>query len=263
MYDRLPATVTACQKKPLPRLPPVSALRAVAWNMQRKQIDRSSRIASVMCDDVPYNRRRFVTCALGAFVAAGLPTERVRAEGARTGPWCRPMLKGASETSYDFNLYLLDGEQRIFTLSALLGKPVWLNFFTSWCPPCNSEAADIVRIAHTYKDSAHVIGIDVEEKPEPVRAFRDKHRIPFPIALDGTGSVFKSLGLRGYPSHIFLDAAGRPSCLAVGDLTPDQMNNELAVALAREVPQARPTPAPSATPGSSSTSSRGADPSPR
>ena len=191
-----------------------------------------------MVDERSHDRQRFLIGALSACVASALPTGRIRAAGARTGPWCRPLVKGASETSYDFSLYTLDGERRVFTLSDLRGKPVWLNFFTSWCPPCNDEAADIVRIAHAYAGSVHVIGIDVKEKPEPVRAFRDRHRITFPIALDDTASVFKSLGLHEYPSHVFLDASGRPSCLAVGDLTPDQMNNELAVALARDVPQA-------------------------
>lgn len=164
----------------------------------------------------------------------------VRAGGARSGQWCLPITKFARDHVYDFDLELLDGNGELFSLSKLAGKPVWLNFFTSWCGPCNREAADIVSIWRKYGDAVHVVGIDVAEKPEQARAFRDKHAIPFPIALDTTSSVFDALGFTGYPTHAFLDQQGLISCLSAGDLTPTQMDNELAVALAR-VPRPPPT----------------------
>lgn len=166
--------------------------------------------------------------------------QRAAAHGARSGPWCDTLAKFARENTFDFSLELLDAEGKIFTLSDLVGKPVWLNFFTTWCPPCNAEASDIVRIGATYARNAHVVGIDVAEDPANVRAFRDRHNIAFPIALDKTGSVFHGFGFHGYPTHVFLDAAGAISCISVGDLTPEQMDNELAVALARTAtPQAK------------------------
>jgi len=138
-------------------------------------------------------------------------------------------------------LYLLDGKEQVFTLSDYLGRPVWLQFFASWCGPCNREAGDIVRIANKYGDALVTIGIDVEEQPERAQAFRDLHKIPFPIALDSKATVFDSLGFKDLPTHVFVDARGVVSCLSVGDLTPDQMDNEIAVALARlPKPQARP-----------------------
>ena len=118
-------------------------------------------------------------------------------------------------------------------------------FFASWCGPCNVEAADIVRIAAKYGDALHVVGIDVKEPAERARAFRDRHRISYPIALDDTGSVFEALGLHEFPTHVFLDARGVISCVSIGDLTPDQMDNEVAVAAARApktVTQTSPAP---------------------
>jgi hypothetical protein len=100
-------------------------------------------------------------------------------------------------------------------------------------PPCNDEASEIVTLAGKYGASVYTAGIDVKERPEPVRAFRDRHKIPFPIALDTKGAVFKSLGFTGLPTHVFFDARGLVSCISVGKLTPDQMDNEIAVALAR------------------------------
>jgi thiol-disulfide isomerase/thioredoxin len=149
---------------------------------------------------------------------------------------------------------LLDDSEQVFEMSAYVGKVLWLNFFTSWCPPCNAEAGDIVRIANTYGSKLSVVGISVEEKPEPVRAFRDRHHITYKIALDDTGAVFKALGFHAYPTHMFLDAKGAISCISIGDLTPEQMDNEVAVALGRA-----PGAAPSATPASDAASGPGSE----
>jgi AhpC/TSA family len=75
-----------------------------------------------------------------------------------------------------------------------------------------------------------VVGIDVKEKPEPVLAFVKRHGINFPVALDSTGSVFKALGGKYFPSHVFLDRDGYATCVALGSLNRVEMDNEIAVA---------------------------------
>lgn len=154
------------------------------------------------------------------------------------------------EDAYDFSLYELDGKgDGVFTLSTLLGRPVWLNFFASWCPPCNAEAANIVRIAGKYGDALCIVGVDVKEQPDKARGFRDLHKITYPIVLDDKGSVSKALGFHALPTHVFLDARGAITCISEGDLTTDQMDNEVAVALAHA-----PIPRPQqATPASNNT----------
>jgi thiol-disulfide isomerase/thioredoxin len=195
------------------------------------------------------SRRCFVAGALLSCVATVGGVTPASANGARSGPWCRELTKLAREDNYNFSLHLLDSDN-IFTLSDLAGRPVWLNFFTSWCPPCNAEAADIVRVAAKYGDTLHVVGIDVKEDADPVRDFRDRHKIPFPIALDSHGRVFHALGFSNWPTHIFLDSRGLISCISIGDLTPDEMDNEIAVALER-APLAPAGASPSPVPGAS------------
>jgi thiol-disulfide isomerase/thioredoxin len=177
--------------------------------------------------------RRFFLSSSGAIVTAASAPHLAVAAGARSGSWCLPLTKVANADAYDFSLRLLDANDAIFTLSDYLGRPVWLNFFASWCPPCNDEAADIVAIAAKYGDALAVIGIDVRESADKARGFRVKHNIPYPIALDETGSVFRALGLKQYPTHVFVDAIGMISCISVGDLTAEQMDNEVSVAAAR------------------------------
>jgi peroxiredoxin len=184
------------------------------------------------------NRALFLTLAAGA---AGVTTSPALAGSARPGPFCKPLAKGAADVVWDFELYLLDGDGKTFRLADLLGSPVWLNFFTSWCGPCNEEATRVIELSHRYAaQGLHVIGIDVAEKAPAVRGFRDKYKIDYPIALDETGSVFKDFGMHAYPTHMFLHRSGKISCIFVGDLENRFMDNEVAVVTAG--PAASPAP---------------------
>ena len=127
------------------------------------------------------------------------------ASGARSGSWCGRK----SGSPFEFRLYELtdDGSESVFDLESLSGFPVWMMFFTSWCPPCNTEAPAIVSMADAYRaQGVKVIGIDVQEKPEPVRNFVKKHGIDFPIAMDTTGSVFRGMGGKAFHRTCFSTA---------------------------------------------------------
>jgi hypothetical protein len=88
-------------------------------------------------------------------------------------------------------------------------------------------------MANAYRaQGVKVVGIDVKEKPDVVHAFVKKYQIDFPIVLDSTGSLFKDLGGIYFPSHVFLDRDGYVTCVAKGILKHDQMDNEIAVAIA-------------------------------
>jgi thiol-disulfide isomerase/thioredoxin len=184
------------------------------------------------------SRTTFLLGALGAGVAVCSPPARaVSGGGARPGEYCAPLRKGVQDMVYDFALYLLDGDGRTFELSSTLGKGVWLNFFASWCGPCNAESASVVELAERYAPAGlSTIGIDVGERPEPVRTYRDKYKISFPIALDSTSSVFKSFGFQALPTHVFFDRSGRLTCVVPSDLTLREMDNEIGVALSRSIP---------------------------
>ena len=180
---------------------------------------------------VLFSRRHFLLAAAACATQVARPTTTVAA-GARPGKYCIPLGKGVGDLQYDFELNLLDGNGATFRVSDWYGSPIWLTFFASWCPPCNSEAGDIVDFAKHYAPQGlRVAGIDVHEKAEAARIFRDRHRIPFPIALDETGSVFNQLGFIGIPTQMFLDRTGRITCAAMTELTRTDMDNEIAVAL--------------------------------
>ena len=184
-------------------------------------------------------RDRFVRIAAATLVAvAGSGRAPVRAAVVRAGPYCSPSKAASLGDDYDFRLPTLDGGDVHF--GALSGSPLWLNFFASWCAPCNREAAVVERLARRHAAAGLVVvGIDVGETPEVARAFRDRHALTFPIGLDLGGAVFRALGFDAYPTHAFFDEAGRMTCCVAGGLDENEMANEIAVAFAAP-PQARP-----------------------
>jgi peroxiredoxin len=186
------------------------------------------------------------TFALGAGLAAA--PLGIDAHGARPGPYCLPLRKGVADKLYDFELEILD-DTKIFSLADNIGYPVWLNFYASWCPPCNHEMPDVVRIAAKYAASGlRVFGVDVKEPDDKARAFAKKYALPFPVLLDREGSVFKSFGFDGYPTHVFFGANGALTCVVADGLEPNQMDNEVAVAIDRAPLAPSASPSAIATP---------------
>ena len=83
--------------------------------------------------------------------------------------------------SFDFTLF--DGNQ--LALSDLRGKAVVLNFWASWCPPCNEEARGLERALGGYKDRGVVfVGVDIQDTEEDARAFMKEFGITYPNGQD-------------------------------------------------------------------------------
>jgi thiol-disulfide isomerase/thioredoxin len=115
-----------------------------------------------------------------------------------------------------------------FDVADYAGKPLVLNVFGSWCPPCNAEAPDLAKFAADNPD-AQVIGIASEDKESDAVAFMQKYGLDFPMVLDD-GTVGSDLGITAYPTTIFFDAKGQETDRYVGASTLAQFNAGLAKA---------------------------------
>jgi peroxiredoxin len=106
----------------------------------------------------------------------------------------------------DFTLQLR-GEGSV-TLSELRGKPVVLNFFTTWCGPCQVEMPDLQAVFEEYGDRAHMLGVSVGEDPEVVDAFLGKSVCTYPMAYDPYGTVSTAYEIEFIPQTWVVDAEG-------------------------------------------------------
>jgi len=98
-------------------------------------------------------------------------------------------------------------------LSAFQGKPLLINFWATWCPPCVKEMPELDRFSQTFKAKGwHVIGLAIDS-PTPVKAFLSKVGVGFDIGLAGMGGTELSQALGndagGLPFTVLIDAQGR------------------------------------------------------
>jgi cytochrome c biogenesis protein CcmG, thiol:disulfide interchange protein DsbE len=105
---------------------------------------------------------------------------------------------------------LKDLDDRPITLAALRGKVVWLNFFASWCPPCQQETPILRSLSNTYRDRGlAVVGISVQETtPTDVKAYAERYRLGYTIGFDGSGEVLREYRVFALPTQFFIDVNG-------------------------------------------------------
>ncbi len=108
----------------------------------------------------------------------------------------------------DFVLPDLDGN--VQKLSNHRGKPVLVNLWATWCPPCIAEIPLLDEIVREYGPQGLVVlGIAGDDEDARVRDFVAKHSPAFKVLLDPGGSVGAMYAITGYPETFLVDRDGR------------------------------------------------------
>ncbi len=108
-----------------------------------------------------------------------------------------------------FSLKRLDGGGSV-DLASLRGKPVVLNFWASWCPPCKSEATALETAYRHYKGQGVVfLGIDYHDVSSDARTFLNHHGVTYTTLEDGSGMIGDRYGVLALPETYFVDREGR------------------------------------------------------
>ena len=109
-------------------------------------------------------------------------------------------------------------------LASLRGKPVWLNFMATWCPPCRDELPLMTGYAARYADDGLVVlAVDVREADSVVAAYMTSVGVTFPVGLDPDGTAQAGWGAYALPVHYWIDASGVIRDGALGGIGPDIM----------------------------------------
>ncbi|MBW1697596.1 MAG: TlpA family protein disulfide reductase [Deltaproteobacteria bacterium] len=108
----------------------------------------------------------------------------------------------------DFTLKTFDGQT--ISMRIMRGKPVVLNFWASWCPPCRIEAPLLEKAWRYYKkQGVAFIGVDLQDREEDALRFIREFDITYPNAPDPTGEVSISYGVSGLPVTFFVSKEGQ------------------------------------------------------
>ncbi|HSL11558.1 MAG TPA: TlpA disulfide reductase family protein [Actinomycetota bacterium] len=121
----------------------------------------------------------------------------------------------------------LDADGYEALLADVHGTPLVVNFWASWCEPCEREMPLLAAAAERHRDSVQFLGIDILDTPEPARAFLDRFDVPYPNLFDASGSTRDAVGSLGQPVTVFYDAGGDAVAKVDGELSPSELDDAL------------------------------------
>lgn len=138
------------------------------------------------------------------------PSENIDPQLADTSSATPETSEDAKIKAQDFTVTDIDGNE--VKLSDFLGKPVVLNFWASWCPPCKSEMPHFDKVNANVKDDVQFLMVDLvdgqRETVEKGKEYVASIGYSFPIYFDTTQEAANVYGIMSIPTTIFIDKDG-------------------------------------------------------
>ncbi len=126
----------------------------------------------------------------------------------------------------NFTLTDLAGKQ--VQLSDYAGRPVLINTWATWCPPCQAEMPDLNTYYLAHRSQGFVIlAINAGETNAQASAFARQLGLSFPVLLDPTEALMDALHIADFPTSILVGRDGLVKAIHVGRLTPAMLQNEI------------------------------------
>lgn len=136
----------------------------------------------------------------------------------------------------DFTVYDLEGNPH--KLSDFRGKPVLLNFWASWCGPCQMEMPDFQKYFESHGDKVHFVIVNLtdgqQETVESASAFLAEKGYTFPVYYDTDIDAAAKYGVNAVPVSYFIDADGYFAAWAQGALTAEMLQQGMDLLLGEQ-----------------------------
>jgi thiol-disulfide isomerase/thioredoxin len=177
--------------------------------------------------------------APAATALPSLPASPSPTPTAVRGPSASPATASATVGSANFHVGEMAPPLRLpevgggtVDLAALRGRPVWVNFMRTDCPPCRDEFPLMNGFAVRYASTnLLVVAVDIREAEATVDDFARSLGATFPVGLDTDGSAQAAWGAIVLPVHFWVDAGGVIRDGALGGIGPDIMARGLSTIL--------------------------------
>jgi cytochrome c biogenesis protein CcmG, thiol:disulfide interchange protein DsbE len=102
-------------------------------------------------------------------------------------------------------------------LSSLQGKPVLIDFWATWCGPCQLEAPILSRVAERYRDRGLVVlGVNTSDKAGQAAIFATRKGLSYPILFDDKGLANELYGVEALPTMVMIGKDGTVKAVRTG-----------------------------------------------
>lgn len=119
----------------------------------------------------------------------------------------------------------LDGREVSF--ASLRGKPLYLNFFATWCDGCKAESAALERVAREYRARGlQVVGVDILESAGKAAQFHSEQHLTYPFVVD-SGTLRRQYDINGLPVQVFIDRNGVVQRISLGQMSLADMRSNV------------------------------------
>jgi thiol-disulfide isomerase/thioredoxin len=176
-----------------------------------------------------WDRRRAIGAIVGGVIVAGILTLLIVGLLNRdVGTSIQSALdEGERPEAPGFSLpVLLEGDGlgpagAEVSLDSLRGRTVVLNFWASWCEPCEEETPILNGIAERYRSAGQdvvVVGVDVQDLRENALDFARRTGVAYPLLRDGTDGAMRAFEVPRLPESFVVDPSGRIALHVIGQL---------------------------------------------
>jgi cytochrome c biogenesis protein CcmG/thiol:disulfide interchange protein DsbE len=103
-------------------------------------------------------------------------------------------------------------------LAELRGRPVVLNFWASWCPPCLAEMPEFERVHRRLGGRVTFLGVNQRDQLQAAEELARSTGVTYPLAVDPAGRAFDAFGGLGMPTTVLIRADGTVADIFAGQL---------------------------------------------
>ncbi len=151
--------------------------------------------------------RRFASFSLLIALVLGSCGPSTSSGGGCGSAWVPTENRLLGAQAPNFTLPTVGGE-KMELASLVQQKPTLLVFWATWCPTCKEEIPTLNEWSKKYP-ALQILGIDVQESGERVKAFAKRQKMNYPILLDEEGETAQRYGLVGIPASVLLAKGGK------------------------------------------------------
>jgi peroxiredoxin len=128
------------------------------------------------------------------------------------------------DPAINFKLDNIEGNE--VELDSLKGKVVLVNFWGTWCKPCEKEMPAIQSAYDKYNsDGFEVLAVNIQESNFAVKKYINKRNLEFPVLLDKSGAIKDKYDVYNIPSSFFIDREGRVAKVFEGEMDEGKLDS--------------------------------------